>query len=53
LLIDAGAQWTMAGSGQSDLFSIAITGFDELDTIDLTDLAFASVSGTFRTTRWC
>jgi hypothetical protein len=47
LLIDAGAQWTMADSGQSDLVSIVITGFNELDTIDLTDLAFASVSGTF------
>lgn len=47
LRLDSGAQWTLAGTGSNSLGTVAITGFTALDTIDLTDLAFASVSGVF------
>jgi hypothetical protein len=45
LLVDVGAQWTVAGNG--DLGGIAISGLTALDTIDLTDLAFGQISWTF------
>jgi hypothetical protein len=47
LLLDSGALWTLAGSGNDGLGAIAISGFTAFDTIDLTGLAFNSVSGSF------
>ena len=46
LAIDTGALWTVAGDGNG-LSAATISGFTTLDTIDVTDLAFSSVSGVF------
>jgi Domain of unknown function (DUF4214) len=47
VLLDGGAEWTLTGSGSDGLHSIAISGFNASDTIDLTGLAFSAVSGDF------